>query len=217
MTDTTTLGSDPTPKATDPASTPAPTSEVVAEPQQKPTEAVETPKAGEPAAVGEPEPVKAPGAPEAYEFTPPDGHTFDDGVMDAFKETAKGLNLTNEGAQAILDSVLPKMAEATKDRLDAHRTEWREQAKNDDEFGGSGFETNVKIANQALSRFASEEMKSLLHESGLGDHPEFVRAFYRIGKAISEDTILTGGQPGIQEEDLNDPEVQARRMYAKKE
>ncbi len=216
MTDVTTLGSDPTPTGTDPASTPAPASAVVAEPQEQPTKAVETPKAGEPAAVGEPEPVKAPpGAPDAYEFTPPEGQTFDDSVIDAFKETAKGLNLTNEGAQAILDSVLPKMAEAAKDRLDAHRTEWRELAKNDEPFGGAGFETNVKIANQALSRFGSEEMKSLLSESGLGDHPEFVRAFWLIGKAISEDTILTGGQPGIQEEDLNDPEVQARRMYGK--
>lgn len=206
----TTLGSEPTQQATDPAATPATPPEGVVETQQQPTEAVETPKAGEPVTEGEPESQKAP---TAYTLTAPEGQTIADGVMDAFRATAKDLDLTNEGAQSILDAVLPKMSEAAQERLDAHRTEWRDQAKNDDEFGGAGFETNVKIANQALSRFGSEEMKSLLVESGLGDHPEFVRAFYRIGKAISEDTILTGGQPGIQEDDLNDPVVQARRMY----
>ncbi len=217
MTDTTALGSDPTQKADDPAQTPAPTSEVVAEPQQQPTEGDETPKAAEPAAEGEPEPEKkAPGAPTEYEFKPPEGQTLDERVMDSFKTAARELNLTNDGAQSILDSVLPKMEEAAKEKLDGMRAEWKELAKNDEEIGGAAFETNVKIANQALSRFGSDEMKSLLIESGLGDHPAFVRAFFRIGKAISEDTILTGGPKGIAEEDLDDPAVQEQRMYGKK-
>jgi len=211
MTDPTALGSETTQTADDPAQTPAPA--VEAEPQQQPTEGAETPKAPEPAAEGEPEPKKVEGAPTEYEFKPPEGQTFDESVMDAFKTTARELNLTNDGAQSILDNVLPKIQEAQDEKLAGLRAEWKELAKNDEEFGGSGFETNVKIANQALDRFGSEEMKSLLIESGLGDHPAFVRAFFRIGKAISEDTILTGGPKAVAEEDLNDPEVQEKRMY----
>lgn len=213
MTDTTALGSDPTQKAEDPASTPAPTLEVVAEPQQQPTEGAETPKAAEPVTDDVPKPKEAPGAPAEYELKPPEGQTLDEGVLDAFKTAARELNLPNDGAQSILDNVLPKMAEVAEEKLAGLRAEWKALAKSDDEFGGAGFETNVKIANQALDRFGSDEMKSLLIESGLGDHPAFVRAFFRIGKAISEDTILTGGPKGIAEEDLNDPAVQERRMY----
>lgn len=214
MTDLTALGSDTTQKADDPASTPAPALEAVVEPQQQPTEGVETPKAAEPAAEGEPEPEKkAPGAPTEYVFTPPEGQTLEESVMDAFKTTARELNLTNDGAQSILDNVLPKIQEAADEKLAGLRAEWKELAKQDDEFGGASFETNIKIANQAVSRFASDEMKSLLIESGLGDHPAFIRAFYRIGKAISEDTILTGGPTAGAEEDLSDPAVQAARMY----
>ena len=213
MTDTTALGSDPTPKADDPASTPAPTSAVVAEPQQQPTEGGETPKAAQPAAEGEPEPKKVEGAPTEYELKPPEGQTLDEGVLDAFKAAARELNLPNDGAQSILDHVLPKMAEATQEKLDGMRAEWKELAKNDKEFGGDAFKSNIAIANTAYDRFCSDEMKSLLMKSGFADHPEFVRSFFRIGKAISEDTILTGGPKGIAEEDLNDPAVQERRMY----
>ena len=212
MTDPTALGSETTQPAEDPA-TPAEPAVGEAEPQQQPAEGGETPKAADPAPAAEPEAKKPEGAPTEYEIRPPEGQTLDEGVLDAFKATARELNLTNDGAQSILDNVLPKIAEAQQEKLDGMRAEWKELAKNDEEFGGAGFETNVKIANQALDRFGSDEMKSLLIESGLGDHPAFVRAFYRIGKAISEDTILTGGPRAAAEEDLNDPDVQARRMY----
>lgn len=213
MTEQTALGSETTQTAEDPAQTPAPALEAVAEPQQQPAEGGETPKAAELVAEGKPEPTKAPGAPTEYLFTPPEGQTFDESVMDAFKTTARELDLTNDGAQSILDNVLPKIQEAADEKLQGLRAEWKELARTDEEYGGAGFQTNVKIANQALDRFGDEEMKSLLIESGLGDHPAFVRAFFRIGKAISEDTILTGGPRAVVEEDLNDPAVQARRMY----
>jgi hypothetical protein len=29
--------------------------------------------------------------------------------------------------------------------------------------------------------------------TGLGNHPEFIRAFFNIGKSISEDSVVTGG------------------------
>ncbi len=212
-TQTTALGSDTTQKADDPATTPAPTSEVVAEPQQPPAEVVEPPKAGEPVTDDIPKPKDAPGAPSEYEFKPPEGQTLDEGVLDSFSAAARELNLTNDGAQSILDSVLPKIEEAAKERLDAARAEWKELSRNDKEFGGDAFKTNCAIANTAYDRFCSDEMKSLLIESGFADHPEFVRSFFRIGKAISEDTILAGRDPIAAEEDLSDPKVQERRMY----
>ncbi len=209
----TALGSDPNPTAEDPSQTPAPTSEVVAEPQQPPTEVVEPTKADEPVADETPKPKEAPGAPSEYEFTPPEGQTFDESVIDAFKTTARELNLTNDGAQSILDSVLPKIEEAAKEKLDGMRAEWKELSRTDKEFGGDAFKTNCAIANTALDRFCSPEMQSLLIETGFADHPEFIRSYLKIGKEISEDTILAGRDPGIGEEDLNDPAVQEKRMY----
>jgi hypothetical protein len=39
---------------------------------------------------------------------------------------------------------------------------------------------------------ASPALKAILKESGLENHPEFFRAFYRMGKLVAEDRIVRG-------------------------
>ncbi len=211
--------SETTPKAEDTATaTPAAPSEGVVEPQQQPPEGGETAKAPEtPPSTPETKPTEAPkGAPETYEFKAPEGQTLDQGVMEAFEAKAREFNLTNEGAQSWIDSVLPKIQEAADDKLNALRAEWTETAKNDKEFGGTAFEANLDIANKAVKQFASEEFKALLKESGLSNHPEVIRFMLGVGNAISEDVLLSGGPRGRVPEDLRDKTVQAKRMYPEK-
>ena len=51
----------------------------------------------EAAAKPEEKPAEQPeGAPEAYEFTPPEGHVLDEGVIGKFSEVAKELNLSEQ-------------------------------------------------------------------------------------------------------------------------
>ena len=45
----------------------------------------------------------ATGAPESYAFNAPEGATLDEAVTGAFGEVAKELNLTQDGAQKVLD------------------------------------------------------------------------------------------------------------------
>ena len=47
----------------------------------------------------------------------------------------------------------------------------------------------------------------VLEESGLGNHPEVIRVFYRAGKAISEDRFVAGQAGKTNQGD-------ARRLYA---
>jgi len=75
---------------------------------------------------------------------------------------------------------------------------WTEQARADKEFGGAQLKDNLVIANKALGQFGTPELVSLLKETGLGNHPEIVRAFYRAGKAISEDTFVKGSMTSPQ-------------------
>jgi hypothetical protein len=53
---------------------------------------------------------------------------------------------------------------------------------------------NLAAAKMALDTFGTPELRTLLIETGLGDHPEMIRAFVRAGKAISEDTLAMGGK-----------------------
>ena len=149
----------------------------------------------EPAAKPEEKPAEAPeGAPEAYEFTPPEGHVLDDGVIGKFSEVAKELNLPQDKAQKVLDVMAPAIAERQAAALQSMTQEWAESARADKEFGGEKLDENLAIAKTALEKFATPEFRTLLNDTGLGNHPEVLRVFVRAGKAISPDTVVTGKQ-----------------------
>lgn len=137
---------------------------------------------------------KTEGAPEKYEFKAPEGQEFDAGVLDAFTEVAKELNLSQDAAQKVLDKVAPVIQARQAEQVDAIRNEWVEQSKADKEFGGEKLSENLSVAKKALDNFGSPELRALLNESGLGNHPEVIRFMFKAGKAISEDTFV-GNSP----------------------
>jgi hypothetical protein len=119
----------------------------------------------------------------------PDGYTLDEELGGKFKEFATAKNLTNEEAQQLLDLSLQaqeKQAEAYR----ATQAQWVEQSKADKEYGGAQFDQNLAVANQALDAFGTPELKTLLRTTGFGNHPEVIRAFIKVGKAVGEDKLI---------------------------
>lgn len=155
---------------------------------------------------GEQQESKPQGAPEKYDFKPQEGQSFDDGVIGAFSEVAKELNLPQDAAQKVLDKMGPVLQERQMAQVQAASTEWAGSAKADKEFGGDKLPENLALAKQALDTFGTPELRTLLEKSGLGNHPEVIRVFYRTGKAISEDRFVGGKAQGA-------PESVAQRMY----
>ena len=150
------------------------------EPAPADAQATEAPKA------------EAPKAPEAYEFKVPEGRTFDAEVMASYSQVAKELNLSQESAQRLLDAVGPKMAERQMAMIEATRNGWADSSKSDREFGGEKLSENLGVAKKALDAFGTAELRTLLNETGLGNHPELIRFMFRAGKAISEDRMVSG-------------------------
>ena len=132
------------------------------------------------------------GAPESYEFKAPEGKEFSPEVLGAFSEAAKELDLSQEAAQAMLDKIAPAFAQRQAEAIETARTQWATDSRSDKEFGGDKLDENLATAKKALDKFGTPELRTLLNESGLGNHPEIIRAFYRAGKAISEDTFVGG-------------------------
>ncbi len=157
-------------------------------------EAGQAEQPAEPAAKPEEKPAEPEGAPEAYEFVPPEGHVLDDGVIGKFSEVAKELNLSQTNAQKVLDVMAPAIAERQQAALQTMTAEWADSARADKEFGGDKLDENLAIAKTALEKFATPEFRTLLNDTGLGNHPEVLRVFVRAGKAISPDTVVTGKQ-----------------------
>lgn len=71
---------------------------------------------------------------------------------------------------------------------------WAEASRTDPEFGGAQFDANLAVAKRGYNMFASDGLKSLLEQTGYGNHPEVLRIFHKIGKMMGEDNIVGGGR-----------------------
>ncbi len=142
---------------------------------------------------------KPEGAPEAYaEFTAPEGVELDAETLDVFKAAAKELNLPQAKAQQFVDmaaALAQKQAAAFTSQIEQTTAEWRQSSMADPEFGGTKLGESLKVAAAARDKFATPELTKFLAESKLGDHPEVIRLFYKVGQAISEDTTVLPGKP----------------------
>ena len=133
------------------------------------------------------------GAPENYEFNAKVADApqeLDPEVLTAFGDVAKELNLSQEAAQKVLDKVAPVVQAKQAKALEDAKAGWVNDSQSDEEFGGENFDANLKTAKSALDTFGNDALKSLLVETGFGNHPEIIRFMYRAGKAISEDSYI---------------------------
>lgn len=172
---------DPAPAATDPATG-----------ATEPQEGMPSLLGGEGEGEGGGEPKATPTAPEAYEPFDIDGQQFSEEQVQGFAATARELGLSQENAQKMFATMVPTARQYLVDDLKAKSQEWASLSEKDPEIGGANFKANVGVANQALKQFATPEFTALLRGSGLGAHPEVVRVFYRIGKAMQQDHGVTG-------------------------
>lgn len=144
---------------------------------------------------------KPQGAPEKYEFKTPGGVKLDEAVIGEFEIVARELGLTQDAAQKLVEKIAPKMAERTAaqqaEAFTAFRADLVNQVRTDKELGGEKLPENLAVAKKALDNLGTPALRTLLEQSGLGDHPEVIRLFYKAGKALSEDGFVPGGkQPG---------------------
>lgn len=142
---------------------------------------------------------KAASVPDAYELKMPEGVELDSALLEQVSPVFKELGLTNDQAQKLADKFSAHLTAQAKANEDAHGQQiedWGKQAQADKEIGGIAFDQNAQIAQKAIARFATPELKALLDTTGYGNHPEMVRMFLRIGKGISEDGVVRSNDSG---------------------
>lgn len=193
------------PAASEPSAAPAaaqsePAQQPVADPEPTPAED------GKPEPNGDkPEPEAKAEIPEKYEFTAPEGTELDSKAVELFEPVARELGLSNDQAQK-LAGLWPQLQEQMQQRQaeswGQQVEKWAADTKADKEIGGEKLTVSVGHAQKALDTFASKEFREFLDSTGLGNHPEMVRAFAKVGKLMSEDSFVTGQGNGSPKNDL---------------
>lgn len=143
---------------------------------------------------------KPEGAPEKYEFKAGEGFELDQEALKDFEPLAREMNLTNEQAQKMVDlysgKILPMVQKQQAEAWQKQTEGWAESVKADKEIGGDKLTSSISTAQRALETFGSPELKEYLNTTGLGNHPELIKVFVKVGKAMSEDGMVTGKESG---------------------
>lgn len=146
-------------------------------------------------------------APEAYEPFKLEGDAqLDDAFLGTFKPLAKELDLPQAKAEK-----LAQLAQAESTRLatkfvtdlrasvDANAAKWENEVKADAELGGDKHAEVMATAKRAMDKFGSDEFKTFLNETRLGNNPALLRLLYRVGKTISQDDVDPGRAGGTRD------------------
>lgn len=139
-----------------------------------------------------------PVVPEKYELKLSEGSLLAAETVQKIEEFAKANKLSPERAQELLTREETLLKSHVETQVSAHNErveQWKVAASKDKEIGGEAFGQNAELAKRSLEKFGSPELKEMLSATGFGNHPEVIRVFARIGKAMSEDKIITGGTP----------------------
>ena len=163
------------------------------------------------APAGEQKPA-APVVPETYEFKLPEGVTLDTEVTTELADLSKEFGLSQENAQKVADlgvKLSQKWAADQVKALEASGTEWAAATQSDAEIGGDKLDASLAAGQRALKELGTPALTELLKTSRLGNHPEVIRFFARVGEKVSADKkLLTTGNGATTSMDSA-----ARRMF----
>ncbi len=125
--------------------------------------------------------------PQSYtDFVVPEGARADGKMSGEFKALAQELGLNQEGAQKLVD-----LYASTHRQWGETQSQWQNQAKTDREYGGIHLTKSIATAAKAIDAFGGKDLRAALEQTGAGNHPEVIRFFYRVGKSISEDGLVS--------------------------
>lgn len=135
--------------------------------------------------------------PENYEsFKDLDGNEYAPESVQQFADAAKKVGLTQQKAQELFESMVPTARAHMMNDLRAKAQQWSLDCEKDPEIGGANFGANKAVAIAGYREFATPELRTILNASGLGNHPEVVRHFYRLGKTLQQDHGVHGEASG---------------------
>jgi hypothetical protein len=136
------------------------------------------------------------GVPDRYELAL-EGVNLDPTMLSAAEPVLRELGLSNDGANKLLP-VADKLVRTAQDRImqdmiDAgsqQKKDWFAAYNADPVIGGPHRAETQRLAEKGMATLgfaAGHPFRQLLTESGLGNHPDMIRTFRRLGELVGID------------------------------
>lgn len=139
--------------------------------------------------------------PETYDLASviPEGFELNQERMDSFTAVAKEAGLSQENASKLAAygiQLMQESAQAVQQEFVSRVNTWGEQAKTE---LGAEFNNTVRLAASGIEVMEKQipELRTMLNETGAGNHPVMIKAMAMVGKLVAEEngSKLLGGQP----------------------
>ena len=135
------------------------------------------------------------GRPETHEHY--DMSDYAPETTENFRQLAHEIGLNNNQANALFNAYIDSIAgqeESESEAFDQFEVENTQALQK--EWGGD-FDKNVELARRAFMNFATPEAVEIMEQTGLGNHPEILKVFSRVGELLQEDSVLPGSSTPI--------------------
>lgn len=143
--------------------------------------------------------------PESYEFQLPEGREIDKEMVEKFTPVLKELKIGQEGANKLANLLVAD--QVAKEQAYQKITEgWKEETIKQ---LGTDHQSQLALAAKFIDKFGNDQVRQVLNDTGLGNHPQVVAMFIKAGKHFGNDTFATGTNTKT----ISDPEKQARKLF----
>lgn len=144
------------------------------------------------------------GAVEPFAITAPEGAEAFQGDFDTFAGEMDGWLKANPNAtarDALIEAANRQarvVGQSQKDMLTAQKDyekqidTWGDEIRKDPDFAGENFDKNVATVIKGVEALGGSDLRQRLDQTGLGNHPGIVKAFFLVGKQIGETGVVTG-------------------------
>lgn len=138
-------------------------------------------------------------APDKYDLKLSDGSLLEAAHVEKIAAYARERGFSQDVAQQLLareESAVKGYHESQLAAFKEQTKAWVEDVKADKELGGDNYSKSVESAYRVVEKFGTPAFKEALASTGLGNHPELVRVFAKIEKAIGNDAFIRANSQG---------------------
>ena len=113
--------------------------------------------------------------------------SLDKEFFDDFRKTAHSAGILPDQAQKVFDWYVRSAEEAGKRDEEKFTNSQNDGVRELQKEWGSAYDDKVKRAQAAVGHYGDDNLINFLDETGLGNNPNLIKAFSKIGDTLSED------------------------------
>ena len=147
----------------------------------------------------------------SFELILKENSLLDENHLESLESFAKANNFNQEKADELYrtaEEILEKNTAKQAASEDSKVENWLSDSKNDPEFGRESWDNNSKKIYDFYQKHSTKELSELLNDTGIGNHPEVLRLFYRLSKIHdsysekSKEDVYVANKPASQPQSI---------------